>query len=94
MKKISLTAAFILGIAGFASAQTSGRSKNTHAVSNTKTKTTTTSKSTSTVIPADNRTEYVVNGQKATATGHEATAVNAQHASEKKVPPKRAKGKH
>jgi len=91
MKKIFLSSAFILGIAGFASAQTSGRSKNTHAVSNTKTATT---QSASSTIPIDNRTEYVVNGQKATATGHEATAVNGQHSSKMTRPPKRKKAKH
>lgn len=94
MKRIFLSAVFALGIAGFASAQTSGRSKNTRAVSNPKTKTATISQTSSTKVPVDNRTEYVANGQKATATGHEATAVNGQHASERKTPPKRAKGKH
>lgn len=91
MKKIILTAVVVLGMAGFASAQTSGRSKNTHTVSTPKTATT---QAVSSEVPADNRTEYMANGQKATATGHEATAVNGQHASKRKTPPKRAKGKH
>lgn len=91
MKKIILAAVVILGIAGSASAQTSERSKNTHAVSSAKAPVT---RSASSPVPADNRTEYMANGQKATATGHEATAVNGQHASKRKTPPKRAKGKH
>ena len=92
MKQIILSAIFFLGIAGSVSAQTPKVSKNTHPASNPKPRTATIQSAPSSV-PADNRTEYTVNGQKATATGHEATAVNGQHASKRKTPPRRTKGK-
>ena len=81
MKKIILCSVISLMMAGFTSAQTTSRSRNsgkTVSSSPYKPLKTDGKKSASaTAIPKDNRKEYVKDGQLATATGHQATPVNS-----------------
>jgi len=83
MKKIFFLVLFSLVIAGFASAQTKrmSRHRNTARLSADTTKQemiTTQFIRKRAVAEPDNRKEYMQDGQLATYTGHEATAINAE----------------
>jgi hypothetical protein len=81
MKKIILCSVVSLMIAGFASAQTTSRSRNSSKTVSSSpykpVKTNGKKSASATTIPKDNRKEYVKDGQLATATGHQATPVNS-----------------
>ena len=83
MKKIICCVLFSLAIAGFASAQTKriSRHRNTTIFLADTAKSEITTKAfikKPEVIEPDNRKEYIQDGQMATYTGHEATAVNSE----------------
>jgi hypothetical protein len=79
MKKI-LFFLLSLGIAGFASAQSSVKNTNATKVSkhSSKPKKAASKKSTAQTVELDNRKEYTQNGQKATPTGHDASPSNGE----------------
>jgi hypothetical protein len=81
MKKILFCSLLSLMIAGFASAQSTSRNRNSgKTVSSSPYKPVKTDgkkSASATAIPKDNRKEYVKDGQLATSTGHQATPVNS-----------------
>jgi hypothetical protein len=82
MKKIIISTLFFLGIAGFASAQTTSTNRNSvtkHISTSSHKAKKPVSKNTAATITVqpDNRKEYVKDGQLATPTGHQATPVNS-----------------
>lgn len=82
MKKIFFLVLFSFVMAGFASAQTKRMSRHrntTHFSADTSKKEIITSQfiRKSEAVEPDNRKEYMQDGQLATYTGHEATAINA-----------------
>lgn len=91
MKQLIFCAVFTIGMAGFASAQTSGAqgSRNTTQSSSTGTKAKTKNNTSSSAAKADtsnNRVEYKSKRTKqvATPTGQEATGTNGSHANNPK----------
>jgi hypothetical protein len=81
MKKIILSTIFVFSIAGFASAQTTGNknsnSSKSHKIAKAR-KAKIKKALGAKTVELDTRKEYIKDGQKATATGHEATPTNSE----------------